>query len=85
MLRSARAVITDDDATVALLEQYLRVDPARVRVVPLGVDAPDTTGAGRSQPPVSFLRGKPSAAQRPATLIAAWAALPASVTLSTSW
>jgi O-antigen biosynthesis alpha-1,2-mannosyltransferase len=40
VLRSARAVITDDDATVALLERYLRVDPARVRVIPLGVDAP---------------------------------------------
>jgi glycosyltransferase involved in cell wall biosynthesis len=77
VLRSARAVITDDDATVALLERYLRVDPARVRVIPLGVDAPDPL-----PPPV--VRARPylfyAGNHRPhkdlATLVAAWASLP---------
>src|ERR1700688_5001992 len=40
VLRNARAVITDDEMTVDLLRRYLGVDPARVRVVPLGVDLP---------------------------------------------
>jgi glycosyltransferase involved in cell wall biosynthesis len=35
--RAAR-VITDDERTVADLERFLRVDRAKVRVVPLGVD-----------------------------------------------
>lgn len=35
--RSARFVITDARATLADLQTYLRVEPARVRVVPLGV------------------------------------------------
>ncbi|MBV9438603.1 MAG: glycosyltransferase, partial [Candidatus Eremiobacteraeota bacterium] len=35
VVRAARAVITDDDATVALLERYLGVARDRVRVVPL--------------------------------------------------
>jgi glycosyltransferase involved in cell wall biosynthesis len=46
VLRAARAVITDDDATVGLLERYLRVDPARVHVIPLGVDAPGEPASG---------------------------------------
>ena len=64
VLRSARAVITDDDATVALLERYLRVDPARVRVVPLGVDAPDPLpDPDRAAAAVSVLRRQPPPAQ----------------------
>ena len=35
--RAAR-VITDDERTVADLERFLHVDPAKIRVIPLGVD-----------------------------------------------
>jgi glycosyltransferase involved in cell wall biosynthesis len=77
VLRSARAVITDDEATVPLLQRYLRVDPARVAVIPLGVDAPDPL-------PDPMVRARPyffyAGNRRPhkdlATLVAAWAALP---------
>ncbi len=80
VLRRARAVLTDDDATVALLERYLGVDPARVRVVPLGVDAPDPL-------PPPAVRGRPyflyAGNHRPhkdlPTLVRAWAALPEDV------
>jgi glycosyltransferase involved in cell wall biosynthesis len=50
VLRSARAVITDDDTTVGLLERFLRVDPARVRVIPLGVDETMTPDVGSGDP-----------------------------------
>lgn len=77
VLRSARAVLTDDDATVELLQRYLGVDPRRVRVVPLGVDAPAT-------PPPPLVRARPyllyAGNHRPhkdlRTLVRAWAALP---------
>ncbi|HKU81236.1 MAG TPA: glycosyltransferase, partial [Candidatus Tumulicola sp.] len=36
--RRARRVITDDEATVADLEELLQVDPAKVRVIALGAD-----------------------------------------------
>ncbi len=77
VLRSARAVITDDDATVALLERYLRVDPARVRVVPLGVDAPDPLPDPIVRPrPYLFYAGNHRPHKDLATLVAAWASLP---------
>ncbi|HYW52429.1 MAG TPA: glycosyltransferase [Dongiaceae bacterium] len=77
VLRSARAVITDDDATVALLERFLRVDPARVRVVPLGVDAPDPMPDPVVRPrPYLFYAGNHRPHKDLATLIAAWASLP---------
>jgi glycosyltransferase involved in cell wall biosynthesis len=82
VLRAARAVITDDDATVPLLERYLRVDPARVRVIPLGVDAPEPL-------PAAAVRARPyllyAGNHRPhkdlATLVAAWASLPGDAAL----
>jgi len=77
VLRRARAVITDDDATVGLLERYLRVDPVRVRVIPLGVDAPDPlpppVAGGR---PYFFYAGNHRPHKDLATLVAAWASLP---------
>jgi len=78
VLRGARAVITDDDATVALLERYLHVDPARVRVIPLGVDAPEPLPppAVRDRP-YFFYAGNHRPHKDLATLVAAWAALPA--------
>ena len=77
VLRSARAVITDDDATVELLERFLRVDPARVRVVPLGVDAPEPMPDPVVRPrPYLFYAGNHRPHKDLATLVAAWASLP---------
>jgi glycosyltransferase involved in cell wall biosynthesis len=77
VLRSARAVITDDDATVALLQRFLRVDPVRVRVVPLGVDAPAPLPAPAVRPhPYFFYAGNHRPHKDLATLVTAWAALP---------
>lgn len=77
VLRAARAVITDDEATVPLLRRFAGVDPARVRVVPLGVDDP----AGDVEPivhprPYLLYVGNHRPHKNLATLTAAWAALP---------
>jgi glycosyltransferase involved in cell wall biosynthesis len=77
VLRSARAIITDDEATVALLERFLRVDPVHVRVIPLGVDAPNPLPAPAVRPrPYLFYAGNHRPHKDLATLVAAWAALP---------
>jgi glycosyltransferase involved in cell wall biosynthesis len=76
--RGARAVITDDDATVEDLQRFLRVDPKRVRVIPLGSD-----DAGEGVVPMTH--GRPYLLyvtnRRPhkniATLVRAWESLPA--------
>jgi glycosyltransferase involved in cell wall biosynthesis len=77
VLRAARAVITDDDATVALLERHLGVDPRTVRVIPLGVDAPDPlpSPAVRARPYL-FYAGNHRPHKDLGTLVAAWASLP---------
>jgi O-antigen biosynthesis alpha-1,2-mannosyltransferase len=78
VLRSARAVITDDEATIELLHRLLRVDPARVRVVPLGVDAPDPLPPPVvRERPYFFYAGNHRPHKDLPTLIRAWAALPA--------
>jgi glycosyltransferase involved in cell wall biosynthesis len=77
VLRGARAVITDDDATVELLQRFLRVDPARVRVIPLGVDAPDPLPPPLvGDRPYFFYAGNHRPHKDLATLVAAWASLP---------
>jgi glycosyltransferase involved in cell wall biosynthesis len=77
VLRSARAVITDDDATVGLLEQLVGVDPARVRVIPLGVDAPDPLPAPLVRPrPYLLYAGNHRPHKDLTTLVSAWASLP---------
>jgi glycosyltransferase involved in cell wall biosynthesis len=77
VLRAARAVITDDDATVELLRRYVRLDPARVRVIPLGVDAPDPLPEPAQRPrPYLFYAGNHRPHKDLATLVAAWASLP---------
>ena len=77
VLRAARAVITDDEATVALLERYLRVAPARVRVIPLGVDAPDPLPEPAVfERPYLFYAGNHRPHKDLATLVAAWGSLP---------
>jgi glycosyltransferase involved in cell wall biosynthesis len=77
VLRGARAVITDDDATVALLQRYVGLDPARVRVVPLGVDAPTPLPAPvvRARP-FLFYAGNHRPHKDLPTLVRAWEALP---------
>jgi glycosyltransferase involved in cell wall biosynthesis len=77
VLRGARAVITDDDATVALLERYLRVDPERVRVIPLGVDTPSYPAAPEQRARPYFLyAGNHRPHKDLGTLVTAWASLP---------
>lgn len=77
VLRGARAVITDDDATVALLERYLRVDPARVRVIPLGVDTPRYPVAPERRSRAYLLyAGNHRPHKDLGTLVTAWASLP---------
>ncbi len=78
VLRGARAVITDDDATVPLLARYAGVDPARVRVIPLGVDVPDPLPAPLvRERPYLFYAGNHRPHKDLATLVDAWASLPA--------
>jgi glycosyltransferase involved in cell wall biosynthesis len=77
VLRSARAVVTDDAATVPLLERYLGVDPARVAVIALGVDAPDPLPEPMARArPYFFYAGNHRPHKDLATLVAAWASLP---------
>jgi glycosyltransferase involved in cell wall biosynthesis len=77
VLRGARAVLTDDDATVELLARYTGVDPRRVRVVPLGVDAPQPLPAPVVRPRPFFLyAGNHRPHKDLPTLARAWAALP---------
>ena len=76
--RGARAVITDDAATVADLERWLRVDPKRVRVVPLGSDAVAAGVVPMTHPhPYLLYVTNRRPHKNIATLVRAWEALPA--------
>jgi glycosyltransferase involved in cell wall biosynthesis len=75
--RGARAVITDDDATIADLERFLGVDPKRVRVIALGNDDPPDAVVPVSRPrPYVLYVGNRRPHKNLATLVAAWSALP---------
>ena len=77
--RRARAVITDDAATAADLERFLGVDPARIRIVALGVDvlaAPLPPPARAGAAPYFLYVGNHRAHKNLATLVRAWADLP---------
>jgi glycosyltransferase involved in cell wall biosynthesis len=77
VLRGARAVLTDDDVTVELLRRYAGVDPARVRVVPLGVDPPEPLPPPVSRPrPFLFYAGNHRPHKDLPTLVRAWSSLP---------
>jgi glycosyltransferase involved in cell wall biosynthesis len=77
VLRSSRAVITDDDVTATLLTKYVRVDPGRIRIVPLGVDAPDPLPQPLTRPrPYLFYAGNHRPHKDLPTLIRAWSTLP---------
>ena len=75
--RRARAIITDDAPTAADLERFLGVDPARIRIVPLGVDLPATPCAACLRDVPYFLYvGNHRGHKNLRTLVSAWAALP---------
>jgi glycosyltransferase involved in cell wall biosynthesis len=75
--RRARAVITDDEMTVDDLENFLGVDPKCIRVIPLGVDAPESLPEPFMHPRPYFLYvGNHRPHKNLATLMAAWSSLP---------
>ena len=77
VLRGARAVITDDDATVDDLERFLGVDARRVRVIPLGNDDPLDAPVPIEHPrPYLLYVGNRRPHKNLGTLIEAWSALP---------
>jgi glycosyltransferase involved in cell wall biosynthesis len=78
VLRAARAVITDDARTVSLLQRFAGVAPAKVRVIPLGVDAPEPLPPPLRRPrPFVLYAGNHRPHKDLPTLVRAWAALPA--------
>ncbi len=75
--RRARAVITDDVMTAADIERFLGVDPARIRIVALGVDLPAGTARARAEGAPYFLyAGNHRGHKNLATLVRAWSMLP---------
>ncbi len=74
--RRARAVITDDEATQRDLERFLNVPPARVRIVPLGVDEPGRLPAVRRARPYFLNVGNHRPHKNLDVLVRAWAGLP---------
>jgi len=76
--RRARAIITDDAATVADLEKYLGVDPACVRVIALGVDLPALPPPFAHPRPYVLNVGNHRPHKNLLALVRAWASLPAS-------
>jgi glycosyltransferase involved in cell wall biosynthesis len=77
VVRSARAVITDDEATVDDLERFLGVDARRVRVIPLGNDDPLEAPVPVAHPrPYLLYVGNRRPHKNLGTLVAAWSQLP---------
>ncbi len=74
----AKRVITDDERTVEDLEWCLGVDPAKIRVVPLGVEERFTHPAVPHRGPRPYLLyvGNHRQHKNLSTLLAAWASLP---------
>lgn len=77
LARRARVVITDDDATIGALHAHLGVDPTRVRVVALGVDAPVAAPVAPCERPYFLNVGNHRPHKNVAALVRAWAHLPA--------
>ncbi len=77
VVRAARAVITDDEATVDDLERFLGVDARRVRVIALGSDDPLDAPApiGHPRPYVLYI-GNRRPHKNLSVLVAAWSQLP---------
>jgi glycosyltransferase involved in cell wall biosynthesis len=77
VVRGARAVITDDEATVEDLERFLGVEVRRVRVIPLGTDDPPEPAAPIERPrPYVLYVGNRRPHKNLATLVRAWSELP---------
>lgn len=74
----ASRVITDDERTVADLQHFLGVDPAKVRVIPLGADDAFFRPAAHFAAPRPYIiyAGNHRAHKDLETLFAAWAGLP---------
>src|ERR1019366_7115835 len=78
VVRRARIVITDDEATVDDLEQFLGVDARRVRVIALGNDDPLEPPVAAEHPrPYLLYVGNRRPHKNLGTLVAAWSQLPA--------
>jgi glycosyltransferase involved in cell wall biosynthesis len=79
----AECVITDDPRTVLDLERFLGVDPARVRVVPLGADDIFFAGIEPYKParPYVIYAGNHREHKDLPTLFEAWAGLPSDIAL----
>lgn len=79
----ARLVITDDERTIVDLQRFLGIDPARVRVVPLGVDDVYLEAHEPFRParPYLFYAGNHRAHKDLPTLFEAWSGLPAEIPL----
>jgi len=75
--RRAARVLTDDERTVADLQRFLGVDPARVRVIPLGVEDRflGAVAAHRAARPYFLYVGNHRPHKDLATLFEAWAGL----------
>lgn len=73
--RGAARVIVDDEATIADCERFLGVDPARVRVVPLGVDDPPVEKPFTHRRPYVLYVGNRRPHKDLRTLYAAWQAM----------
>lgn len=77
VVRAARAVITDDEATVDDLERFLGVDARRVRVIPLGYDDPSAAPVPVAHPrPYLLYVGNRRPHKNLGTLLEAWSRLP---------
>jgi glycosyltransferase involved in cell wall biosynthesis len=76
--RHAARVLTDDRRTVADLQRFLGVDPARVRVIPLGVEDRFLAAVGphRANNPYFLYVGNHRPHKDLMTLFEAWAQLP---------
>ncbi len=79
----ASRVIVDDERTIEDLERFLGVPPAKVAVVPLGVDdaflACESGAVAEPSAPYFLYVGNHRAHKDLPTLFAAWASLPADV------
>ena len=78
--RRAARVITDDERTIDDLQRFLGVDPARVRVVPLGVEDAflESTHPRAAERPYLLYAGNHREHKDIPTLLRAWSSLPAS-------
>ena len=73
--RGAARIIVDDEATIADCERFLGVNPAHVRVVPLGIDDPAAVAPFTHPRPYLLYVGNRRQHKDLRTLYAAWRAM----------